>query len=331
MKNSETVLVTGGTGFVGSHCILQLLQKGYNVKTTLRSLNRKQEVIDMMKSGGITSFDNIEFIEADLTKDDNWDAAVKDCKYVLHVALPIPALRTMQKDENEWISPAVDGTIRVLTAARDAGIKRVVMTSNFGAVGLSHKDPNTEITDNEWTDPNEAGLSPYNKSKLFSERAAWDFINKEGGGLELTTINPVAILGPALGPSAGFDLLKPLLNGTMKAVPPMRLNIVDVRDVADLHIRAMTNPEAKGQRFLAVAGGIISLPEIASLIKSKMPEIAEKVPVEVLPDNGNLMAKANRNVSNAKAKEILGWTPIANNEEAILASVESIVKLGILK
>lgn len=273
----QQVLVTGGTGFVGIHAILQLLQKGYKVKTTVSSLKRKDEVFDMLKNGGITSFDNLAFIEADLTKDDHWDETAKDCDYVLHIASPI--FLVLPKDENEMIRPAVDGTLRVLKAARNAGVKRVVMTSNFGAVGYSHKDPKTPITEEDWTDPNEKGLSSYNKSKVMAERAAWDFIHKEGGNLELSVINPVAIFGPSLGPdiSSGFELLKNLLDGSMKAIPNLTLNVIDVRDVADLHIRAMTNPNAKGERFLALAGGKITMPQIAVLLKNKMPQIAQKI------------------------------------------------------
>ncbi len=347
-QNKNTwVLVTGGTGFVGVHCILQLMQKGYKVKTTLRSMNRRSEVIGMLKEGCITSPDsyrdtNLQFIEADLTKDDNWDKAVKDCTYVLHVASPIQLAQP--KDENEMIRPAVDGALRVLKAARDAGVKRVVMTSNFGAVGYSHKDMNTQITEEDWTDPNEKKLSTYNKSKVLAERAAWDFIRKEGGEMELSVINPVAIFGPSLGPdlSSGFDLIKTVIDGKMKAIPNMTFNIVDVRDVADLHIRAMTSPGAKGQRFLALAGGIMSLPQIAKLLKDKMPQVAGKVTTKTLPNWAvritalfNPKAKAissmlgiNRNTSNAKARNILKWQPIANNEEAVLASVESMLKFG---
>jgi nucleoside-diphosphate-sugar epimerase len=344
MKNKDTVLVTGGTGFVGVHCILQLLQKGYNVKTTLRSLKRKDEVIEMLKTGGITSFNNLAFIETDLTKDDNWDEAVKDCDYVLHVASPI--FLSLPKDENEMIRPAVDGALRVLKAARNAGVKRVVMTSNFGAVGYSHKNPNDEITETDWTDPNEKGLSSYNKSKVIAERAAWDFIKNEGGDLELSVINPVGIFGPSLGPdiSSGFELLRNLLNGSMKAIPNLTMNIIDVRDVADLHIRAMIDPEAKGQRFLALAGGKISMPEIALLIKKKMPEVAHNISTKRLPDwlvsltglfspqakNIASMLRANRNTSNAKARKILGWKPLSNNEEAIMAAIESMIKYKVI-
>src|SRR5258706_5190887 len=257
---TETVLVTGGTGFVGVHCILQLLNKGYKVKTTLRGLNRKSKVLEMLKVGGITSFDNLEFIEADLTKDANWDEAAKGFEYVLHVASPI--FLRVPKDENEMIMPAVDGTIRILKTARNAGVKREVMTSNFGAVGYSHKDTTKIITEESWTDPNEQQLSTYNKSKAMAEWAAWDFIHKEGGNLELSVVNPMGIFGPSLGPdlSSGFELLKRVLDGSMRAIPNITLGIVDVRDVADLHIRAMTNPAAKGERFLALAGGILSLP-----------------------------------------------------------------------
>lgn len=337
----EQVLVTGGTGFVGIHTILQLLQKGYRVKTTLRSMNRKGEVIEMLKTGGLSSFDNLAFVEADLTRDDHWDEAVAGCGYVLHIASPI-YLR-LPKNEDEMIRPAVDGTLRVLKASRNAGVKRVVMTSNFGAVGYSHKDPAIFITEERWTDPNEKGLSVYNRSKVLAERAAWDFVKKEGGGLELAVINPMAIFGPSLGPdlSSGFELLRNMLDGSMKRIPHMTLGIVDVRDVADLHIRAMTDPAAKGQRFLALAGGTMSLLQIALLLKNKMPYVAKNVSAKTLPDwvirvaaLFSPKAKAiapmlgvNRNASNEKAKKMLRWQP-RSNEEAILAAAESLVKFG---
>ena len=340
--NKQMVLVTGGSGFVAGHCILQLLQKGYHVKTTIRSISKKDKVLDALKNNGVTNLEDITFIEADLTNDKNWDEAAMDCTYVLHVASPI--FLRLPKDENEMIRPAVDGTLRVLKAARNAGVKRVVMTSNFGAVGYSHKDQHTPITEKDWTNPEEKGLSSYNKSKVLAEQAGWDFIKREGGDLELSVINPVAIFGPALSAdmSSGFELLKNIVDGSMKAMPNLQFNIIDVRDVADLHIRAMTSPAAKGQRFLALAGGKMSMPEIASLIKSEMPEIAGKVPSKVLPDWGvrvaalfnarakNIasMLKASRNVSNEKARTVLGWEPMANNEEATLASLRSMVKFG---
>lgn len=337
IKNA--VLVTGGTGFVGIHCILQLLQKGYRVKTTLRSMNRKNAVLEMLRTGGIKSFENLEFFETDLTNDFNWDKAVEHCEYVLHVASPIH-LR-IPKDENEMIIPAVEGTLRVLKAARDAGVKRVVMTSNFGAVGYSHKDTSKIITEECWTNPAEKGLSAYNKSKVLAEKAAWDFIKKEGNGLELSVINPMGIFGPSLGPdlSSGFELLKKVMDGSMKRIPNITLGIVDVRDVADLHILAMTNPAANGQRFLALAGGILSLPEIARLLKDKSGALAKNVSTKRIPDwvvriaaffnpaakNLVPMLSRYREASNEKARTILGWKP-RSNEEAILATADSLIK-----
>jgi nucleoside-diphosphate-sugar epimerase len=343
IKKNNVVLVTGGTGFVGSHCILQLLQQGYHVKSTVRSQSRSSEVIEMLKNGGIVTGENLNFVETDLTKDDNWNEAVRDCDYVLHVASPI-YLR-LPKDENEMIIPAVEGTLRVLKAARAAKVKRVVMTSNFGAVGYSHKDKTTMITEESWTDPKEKGLSIYNKSKVFAEKAAWDFIAREGGNLELSVINPMGIFGPSLSPalSSGFGLLLKVLDGSMKAIPNINLGVVDVRDVADLHIRAMINPAAKGQRFLALAGGTMSLLEMVKLAKERMPEITKNTSTRSIPDwlvrvlaLFNVQAKAilplvgiYRNASNEKARTLLGWQP-RSNEEAIIATVESLRKYGYL-
>ncbi len=347
MTNSTSeklVLVTGGSGFVGSHCILQLLNKGYQARTTLRSLSRKDEVIKMLKNGGAESVENLSFIEADLSKDANWDEAVKDCEYVLHVASPISL--KIPRDENEMIVPAVEGTLRVLRASKNAGVRRIVITSSFGAVGYSHKDTDTLITEEDWTDPNDKTLSAYLKSKTLAEKAAWDFIKKEGGNLELSVVNPVGIFGPLLGPdlSGGHEILKQLLDGSMKAIPKINFGIVDVRDVADLHLRAMTNSAAKGQRFLALAGGIVSLRDIALMLKSKMGNEAQNVTTRVLPDwivriaalfnplAKNIVPQLGRvkNASNEKAKKILGWTP-RPNEEAIMASVESMVRFGVIK
>lgn len=342
-NSTQIVLVTGGSGFVGVHCILQLLEKGYQVRTTLRSMNRKAEVIDMLKEGGITDFENLSFYEANLTQDDNWDEAVEGCDFVLHVASPI-SLALPQSDD-EIIKPAVDGTLRVLKAAKKAGVKRVVITSNFGAVGYSHKDMHTQITEESWTDPNEKNLTAYLKSKIFAERAAWDFMEKEGGDLELSVINPAGIFGPSLGKdlSSGFELLKKVLDGSMKAIPKIPFGVVDVRDVADLHIRAMINPKAKGERFLAIAGGVMTLPQIAKFLKEHLGERANRVSTKTIPDwvmriaaIFNPVAKQvtsqlgkNKNASNQKAKTVLGWNP-RTNEEAILATAESLYKFGTL-
>jgi len=342
-KSNITVLVTGGTGFVAIHAIVQLLHNDYRVKTTVRSLKSKDKILNMLKNDGVQDLTKIEFIEADLTNDKNWIQAASNCTYVLHIASPI--FLALPKNEDEMIRPAVDGTLRVLRAAKTAGVKRVVMTSNFGAVGYSHKNKETVITEESWTDPNEKGLSPYNKSKVLAEKAAWEFIENEGADMEFATVNPMGIFGPSLGPelSSGFGLLQKVLDGSMKAIPDIRLGIVDVRDVAGLHIRAMEQPQANGQRFLALAGGTMSLLEIVKLLKKQLPTATYKATTTPLPTwLLRIMALFNkqaksllplagiyRNASNEKAIKMLGWEP-RSNEEAIVASVESMIKWGTL-
>jgi len=343
MNNSTTVLVTGGTGALAAYCIRQLLTNGYLVRTTLRSISKKNDVIQMLSTGGITSLDNLTFTQTDLTNDANWDQAMRGCQYVLHVASPTHTDAKVSQDE--MIRPAVEGTRRVLKAARDAGVKRVVVTSSFGAVGFSNKKKDSVTTETDWTDPHEKGLSAYEKSKTLAERAAWAFIQQQGGGLELATINPVAIFGPSLGASKSpsLGILTFLLEGATKAIPNIELNVVDIRDVADLHLRAMTHPQANGQRFIASADGKISMPQIAQLLKEKRPDVAQKAPVGVLPNwllslaalfnaqarQSVALLAINRQVSNAKAKNVLGWSPVATMEEAILASVDSMAQKGV--
>lgn len=344
MKNTDTVLVTGGSGFVAMHIILQLLQKEYNVKTTVRSLKSKEKIIETLKSNGITNTDKLSFVQTELTKDDNWETAMQDCKYVLSVASPV--FFEIPKDENEAIKPALEGIIRVLKFAKKAGVKRVVMTSNFGAVGFSQTNKNRKTTEADWTDPNLKGLSVYEKSKTLAEMAAWDFIKKESCNLEFATINPVAIFGPSLDEhiSGSLNILKHILEGTMNPVPPIPLNLVDVRDVADLHIRAMENPNADGQRFIATADGQISMPEIAKFLIETKPEISAKVSKKTIPEfmirfasvfnakakEGKMFMNMNRNVSNAKARNLLGWKPIGANQDIILASVETMMKFNLI-
>ena len=343
MENKETVLVTGGTGFVGIHTILQLLQKDYHVKTTVRNLNRTNEVIEMLKEAGIKEFENLEFVEADLTTDKNWDVAVKDCKYVLHVASPFPAVEP--KNPNDLIIPAKEGTLHVLRAAKNEGVKRVVMTSSFGAIGYSIDPKNHTFTEKDWTDPGSKNTA-YIKSKTLAELTAWDFIKKEGGTLELTVINPVGIFGPVLGKdfSSSIQMVEQLLNGKMPATPNVSFGIVDVRDVADIHIKAMTNPDAKGQRFLATSDSSISLPEIAKILHSQPNEFSKKVTTKVLPDwlvkilaifKPELKQVASqlgkvKVLSNEKAKKVLDWQP-RSKESIITETANSLINFGIVK
>ncbi len=254
--SGELVLVTGGTGFVGAHCIVALLREGYRVRTTVRALDRAGQARDLVRAGGEDPT-GIEFVVADLMQDDGWLDAVDGTRYVLHVASPLPVRQP--KDANELIEPAREGVLRVLRAARDTGVRRVVQTSSFAAIGYG-TDPGRPFTEADWTDLTAPHLTPYIQSKTLAERAAWEFIEREGAGLEFATVNPVVIFGPALGAdfSTSIHVLLRLLNGKVPAVPPGTTTGVDVRDVADLHVLAMRHPDAAGERFLAVAGDPIS-------------------------------------------------------------------------
>jgi nucleoside-diphosphate-sugar epimerase len=340
----STILVTGGSGFVGSHCILQLLAAGHEVRTTLRNLKREGDVRAMLKEGGAEPGDRLSFIAADLESDAGWPEAVADCTYVLHVASPFPP--TIPKHEDELIVPAREGTIRVLHAAREAGVKRVVLTSSFAAIGYGQEPQQTPFNETSWTDPSGDDVRPYVKSKTLAERAAWNFIANEGGGLELSVVNPVGVFGPVLGPdySTSILLVQRLMDGAMPGCPRLCFGIVDVRDVADLHIRAMTHPSAKGERFLAVAGDFMTIRDIAKMLKSRLGATAKRVPTlplpdwlvriaamrdpavkQILPELGKM-----KNATNEKARRLLGWMP-RSNEESIVATALSLARLGLLK
>ncbi|HEY1602413.1 MAG TPA: aldehyde reductase [Pirellulales bacterium] len=340
----STVLVTGGSGFIGSHCLLQLLAAGHQVRTTVRTLGREADVRAMLKVGGAEPGDRLNFVEADLEKDAGWPAAVAGCDYVLHVASPFPP--SLPQHEDELIVPAREGTLRVLRAARDAGVKRVVLTSSFAAIGYGQQPQQAPFNEANWTNPNAADVQPYVKSKTLAERAAWDFIAHEGRDLQLSVVNPVGVFGPVLGPdySTSILLVQRLMDGALPGVPKIYFGVVDVRDVADLHIRAMTDPAAKGERFLAVAGDFMSMLAIAKVLKNGLGAAARKVPIrqlpnwlvrlaslrdpavkQILPELGKM-----KNGTNEKAKRVLGWTP-RSNEEAIIATSESLLRLGLLK
>lgn len=339
----ELALVTGGSGFVGAHCIIQLLEAGYRVRTTVRSPKREPDVRSMIKSAGVDPGDRLSFVVADLTADSGWAEAAAGCSYVLHVASPFPAERP--KHEDDLIIPAREGALRVLRAARDAGVKRVVLTSSFVAIGYGHKSEKL-YTEEDWTDLSGEGVTAYGKSKTLAEQAAWNFIKQEGGGLELSVVNPVGIFGPALGPdfSTSIQIVQMLLNRAMPAVPRLKFGVVDVRDVASLHLLAMTNPAAAGERFLAIASEVMACKDMSKLLKAELGPVAARTPTGEFPDwllrllalvspTLGLVAPElgkERNASSAKAEKLLGWKP-RSAREAVLASGESLVKLGLVK
>lgn len=317
---NKTVLVTGGSGFVGIHTILQLLQKGFQVHTTIRSLNKKEHIIEALEHAGAEPAGRLHFFEADLTADNGWKTAIKGATYVLHVASPFPAQDPA--DENELIIPARDGALRVLRAAKAAGVKRVVLTSSFAAVGYSIDPKDHIFTEADWTDA-QVPLPAYIKSKTVAEKAAWDFINEEGGEMELTVINPVGIFGPSIGgiSSASLDVaVAGILNGTIHQSPDFTMGVVDVRDVAAIHITAMEHPRAGGERFIACADGIMSFYDIAELFKRERPSYAAQI-ADMRPTPQEFYIT----MSNQKARTVLGWQP-RSKEEALLASADSLFK-----
>jgi dihydroflavonol-4-reductase len=339
---NDFVLVTGGTGFIAQYCILALLDAGYRVKTTVRSLSREGEVRANLKVGGGEPGDRLSFVVAELGSDDGWAEAIAGCSYAFHGASPTPS--GDQVNEEDWVQPAVDGNLRLLRAARDAGVKRVVLTSAFGAIGAGHKPLGRPFVETDWSDLT-GNIAPYQKSKTLAERAAWAFITEEGGGLELASVNPTMVLGPALGPDYSHSIrtIKQMLDG-QPGYPKIKSCVVDVRDVADLHLRAMIDPAANGERFLATSGESLWLVEIAKLLKERMGAAAANVSTRALP---NLFVRsmalsnpamkglvpllgADLDASGEKARRLLGWTP-RSREDAIVASAESLVRLGLIK
>jgi nucleoside-diphosphate-sugar epimerase len=339
-----TALVTGGSGFIGSHCILQLLAAGHRVRTTVRSPRREGDVRAMLKQGGADPGDRLSFAVADLEKDAGWAEAVAGCEYVLHVASPFPA--NIPRHEDEVIVPAREGALRVLRASRDAGVKRVVLTSSFAAIGYGHELQEAPFDETSWTNLDGDDVRPYVKSKTLAERAAWEFIAREGGGLELSVVNPVGVFGPVLGPdySTSILMVQRLMDGAIPGCPRIHFGVVDVRDVADLHVRAMTHPAARGERFLAVAGDFMSMLDMARVLKRRMGASARRVPTlqlpnwlvrvvamrdpaakQILPELGR-----RKNATNEKARRLLEWSP-RSSEDAIAATAESLVRLGLLK
>lgn len=340
------VLVTGGSGFIGSHIILQLLAAGHEVRTTVRDLKREPGVRAMLKQGGLEAqaAKRLSFVAADLEKDGGWAEAVGGRDYVLHVASPLPP--SAPKHENELIIPARDGTLRVLRAARDARVKRVVVTSSFAAIGYGHPPQDAPFTESDWTNLDGTDVAPYPKSKAIAERAAWDFMAREGGDLELSVVNPVAVFGPVLGAdySSSILLVQKMMDGALPGCPKLWFGVVDVRDVADLHLRAMTHPAARGERFLAISGDALRMVDMTAILKKRMGEAARRMPSRELPNWLVRLASLRdpavklilpelgkkKNATSEKAQRLLGWSP-RSREDALVATAESLVGLGLLK
>jgi nucleoside-diphosphate-sugar epimerase len=342
-KSSALVLVTGGSGFIAGHCILQLLERGFRVRTTVRSLDREASVRAVLADAGMNNGAALSFVAADLRSDAGWADAVSGCDFVLHVASPVHVDRV--DNEDAVIRPAIDGTLRVLQAARDAGVRRVVLTSAFHAVGWGHPHDDHVFTEHDWSNLDGPGVTPYTKSKTLAERAAWDFVDAQGGTMELATILPVAVMGPVMGKeiSGSNHIIQRMLSGGMPAFPDVWIPIVDVRDVAIGHVLAMTTPAAAGQRFLLSGGEAISMAHIGSILRGGLGSAADKVPTRSIPSflvrAGALFNKQfrpivpdlgyARTMSSAKARRVLGWTS-RKREYAIIATGESMITKGLV-
>jgi nucleoside-diphosphate-sugar epimerase len=317
------VLVTGGSGYLGTQLIAALLRDGREVRATVRSLEGEGDMRAAVRRG--TADDSgLEVVAAELTADEGWAAAAAGCEEVHHTASPM-----IQSDDfDEVVVPAREGTLRALRAARNAGARRVVLTSSFAAVGYTPK-PGGEYTEADWTDPDMPGLPPYPRSKTIAERVAWDFIEHEGGDTELVVVNPTFILGPTLTTEArsSLQIIKAMLDGTMPVVRRQRFGLADVRDVAELHIRAMAALEAAGKRYLGLADGpTISFLEIAEILRERLGPLAERAPTEEEPgpEPPRLI------IHNERARDELGWRP-RPVETTIVETAECLRDLGLLE
>ena len=317
------VLVTGGSGYVGTTLLAALLREGRQVRTTVRAMQSEGELRAAVRRGHADD-SGLEIVEAELMSDAGWAAAMAGCDEVHHVASPM----IHSEDPDEVIPPALEGTLRVLRAARDARARRVVLTSSFAAIGYTPK-PGAEYSENDWTDPDTPGLPPYPRSKTIAERAAWEFMEQEGGEMELVVVNPTFILGPTLTSRAGssIQIIKAMLDGMVPVVRKQRFGVADVRDVADLHIRAMASPEAAGKRYLCLADGpTISWLQVAQILRQRLGPLAELVPTEEAPGD----EPPELIIHNDRARQELGWEP-RPIETTIVETAECLRDLGLLE
>ncbi|MDH5604323.1 MAG: NAD-dependent epimerase/dehydratase family protein [Cyclobacteriaceae bacterium] len=342
MKNVK-VLLTGVTGFLGSHTAIQLLEKGYSVIGTVRDMDRVGAIKKIIAAHTSKS-ENLSFVKADLKDDSIWPAITTGIDYIQHIASPF--LVTLPKKPEDLIGPATNGTVNILKAASANGVKRVIVTSSSSAIiyGRQKNERSGTYDETHWTDENNMeDLTPYFLSKTLAEKAAWKFMESDRSGMELSVVCPGAILGPVLEKDYGISasMVVKTMDGSSPALPNIGFEIVDVRSVADLLIRAMELPQAANQRYIATAG-YMKFKDIAGVIKTAFPE--RKLPSLVIPDfmvrlfsNIEKSLKTilvdlsvERKLNNRKAIEELSWAPITT-EEAVLSCAKSVVELGIVK
>ena len=336
----ETVLVTGGTGFIGLHCLQQLLDKGYKVRTTIRSESRKQEVLEAMKKHS-SNCENLEFYIADLLKDEGWKEAVEGSKYVLHVASPF----FLGEPENEdvFIKPAVEGTLRVLKACADVDVQKVVLTSSFAAVGYGHPREKEVYTEEDWSSV-DGEISAYAKSKTLAEKAAWEFVEnlEESKKFDLTVINPVAVTGPMLSSDIGSsnDFLLKLISGSMPACPKIHMGYIDVRDVAKAHIFSMTEEKTNRERiivsenemFFAEVGKTLNEAGFKKSPTKELPNFLVKIMSFFVGELKTLISALNRkgDIDKTKAERFFNWDYIST-EQSVTETAQQLQEMGLTK
>ena len=314
----EKVLVTGATGFIGLHCIKQLLDRGYSVNGTLRSLDRQAEVIDSLERNN-TPTRHLSLFEVDLNRDSGWNSAIRDCNYVLHVASPFVLT---DEDEDFFVKPAVEGVQRALKFSKKHNVKKVILTSSFAAIHETLNDRQESFDEEDWSNPNKPGISFYAKSKTMAELAAWEFMEMENPDFSLAVINPVLVMGPSLTKDIGTSnsLVKNMINGSVPGTPKIHIGIVDVRDVASAHILAMESSGANGERII-VSEKELWVHEVAAILrdagfnktpKVEFPKWLMKVVALFRKDLALMvpMIGKRRDVSSSKARELLGWKPM---------------------
>jgi dihydroflavonol-4-reductase len=334
-----TALVTGGSGYIAGYLIRQLVAEGWTVHATIRDLANEATVRKLLAVDDA----RVRFFAADLTRDAGWAEAIAGCTHVAHVASPLPG--RVLKDPDELIVPAREGVLRALRATKAAGIRRFVMTSSVAAIAYGRGRGVHTFTEADWTPPDYPGGSPYIRSKAIAERAARDWVAREGGDIEFCSVNPSVVLGPVWSRdfSSSIAVVKKLLDGSVRGCPDMGFGIVDVRDVAAMHVRLLEEPGMANERFIA-SGPFLKMIEIARILREKLGEEARQVPTRVLPDllvrfgalfDPLVKAFVNelgsvRNMDASHAKAVLGWVP-RPPEESIVDAARSLIDLGIVK
>lgn len=337
---TNNILITGGNGFLALHIIKQLLTQGKHVLATVRNPQRAAETTNTLTAAGTPHLDELEFTYLDLTQDAGWQDAMQGIDSVMSVAAPV--FVNGESNAATLAKIATDGTLRILRAANAAGVRRVIMTGNFGAVGFSNLDPQRTTTEADWTNPDQPGLSLYERSKLLAEQAAWHYVQQADVHLELTVITAGAMLGTALGDhvSGSFGILRSLVDGSLNRVPRLKFNVVDVRDVASMHVAALNTAAAANERFLAVADDAINYLDIRQLMQAALPQ--QQLSRKILPtwlvhlaahfnaraSEADLMLRMSHRVSNQHAKDVLGWQAQSSASAAVEAAITTLQRIG---